>query len=611
MIRVGDRIGPYTLVRKLGRGTFGVVWLAEKRTALAATKVALKLPNDDDIDLEAIKREAAVWVEASGHPNVLPIIDADIYDEQVVIVSEYAPDGSLADWLKEHGGKALTLATAVEITLGILDGLAHLHARRIIHRDLKPANILLQGKTPRLVDFGLARVLKTTGQSSNVSGTYAYMPPEAFDGKRSEQTDVWSAGVILYQMLTGSLPYPQTDDAALIGALLTREPEPPPDDLPEALREVLKYSLQKNPAERYQSVVEIREALRGVLHTHTSRPTAPQDASESEFPTRKFSAPSVELIVVAPPLTAPSPTIKATEPKPPVARESQPGALPTQKAIFPVSHVEQEPTLPSTSEEAKRRSKLWFVVAAFVVIIGLVVGASVLFSRLKNNSTATAILRTGDGTFLWVNDEAISLGPASPTGQIFMWGWDDSGTDAALANNRERVQKFLEMKHDWETKGVSRRVSEVNLNDLRDIRVQLTGDDAQIEIQLGGEDFGNRLKFALDELDRQRNSPIGPYILHINVAQGIEKGNHVTIGVSPDAPKLGVTGNDAAGPDVESKVTPRETAKPAAESRKAKEKATPRDEEPTRKKEQAKKEKDKKEKAPPATKSESRPRRVG
>src|SRR5205085_7123164 len=179
-------------------------------------------------------------------------------------------------------------------------------------------------------------------------------------------------------------------------------------------------------------------------------------------------------------------------------------------------------------------------------------------------------------------------------------------TEGARVQNRQSVQKFLDMARDWETRGISRRVSEVNLNDLRDVRVQLAGDDSQIEIQLGKEDFGNRLKYALDELDRQRNSPIGPYILHINVAQGMEKGNHVTIGVSPDAPKLGVTGNDPAGPEVESKVAGREAAKPPVEGRKAKDKVARKEEGPARKKEQAKKDKDKKAKAPPEAKVEGR-----
>lgn len=228
-----------------------------------------------------------------------------------------------------------------------------------------------------------------------------------------------------------------------------------------------------------------------------------------------------------------------------------------------------------------------------------------------------AIVRTTGGKFLRVDDEGVSLGEAQPTDQIFMRGWDEGASDAARATNRERVQKFLEMTHDWETKGISRRVSEVNLNDLNDAHVQLAGDDAQIEIQLGKEDFGNRLKFALDELDRQRNTPIGPYILHINVAQGIEKGKHVTIGVSPDAPNLSNVSKSAGGPDVESaKVTVRETAKPTAESRKAKEKGkvARKDDEPVRKKEQDRKEKKdtaKKEKPAPEVKTESRPRRVG
>jgi cell division protein FtsQ len=220
-----------------------------------------------------------------------------------------------------------------------------------------------------------------------------------------------------------------------------------------------------------------------------------------------------------------------------------------------------------------------------------------------------AVVRISSGKFIWVDDEAVHLGAASPTDQIFMRGWDEDETDRARAQNRERVQKFLEMTREWEARGVSRRVSEVNLGDLRDVRAQLTGDDSQIEIQLGREDFGNRLKFALEELDRQRTTPIGPFILHINVAQGIEKGNHVTIGVSPDAPNFNAS-RDASGPEVESaKVPARAATRPPAESHKAKEKVARKDDEQARSKAQAKK--DKKDKTSREAKAESRPRRVG
>ncbi|MBV9959750.1 MAG: serine/threonine protein kinase, partial [Acidobacteria bacterium] len=239
MPKLNDQIGPYVLVSKLGRGAFGVVWLAEKRTAITTTRVAIKIPNDEEIDLEAVRQEAALWVHASGHPNVLPIIDADIYDEQIIIVSEYAPDGSLSKWLEKHGGKAPSIDSAIDITLGILSGLEHLHERSIIHRDLKPDNILLQKETPRLADFGIARILKTTSRSTVATGTPAYMPPEAFDGKRSEQTDIWSAGVIFHQLLTGGLPFPQTDMPSLLMAIVTKEPEPLPDSIPEPLRGVV------------------------------------------------------------------------------------------------------------------------------------------------------------------------------------------------------------------------------------------------------------------------------------------------------------------------------------------------------------------------------------
>jgi serine/threonine protein kinase/regulator of sirC expression with transglutaminase-like and TPR domain len=259
------QFGPYILIRKIGRGTFGVVWLAEKRTAIATTRFALKLARDEEIDLEAFKQEAAIWVEASGHPNVVPLIEADIYDGQVVLVSEYVPGGSLEDWLGRHGGRAPSVESACEMADAVLAGLAHLHERGIVHRDLKPDNILLRGETPCLADFGIARLLRSGSYSTNVSGTLAYMAPEAFDGKRNERTDIWSVGIILYQLLAGRLPYSQQDTASLVGAIVRHDPPPLPDSVPLAVRRVAARALERDPSLRYASAAEMRRELRQAM----------------------------------------------------------------------------------------------------------------------------------------------------------------------------------------------------------------------------------------------------------------------------------------------------------------------------------------------------------
>jgi serine/threonine protein kinase/WD40 repeat protein len=345
MFREGFKIGPYTLLKKLGRGGFGVVWLAEKRTALAVRKVAIKMPNDDDVDLDAVRREAALWIEVSDHPNVLSFIDADIYDEQIIIVSEYAPDGSLATFLKQNGGKMPSTAQAVEMAIGILSGLSHLHSKRIIHRDLKPANILLHGRTPRLVDFGLARVMKSTSHSKTVSGTYSYMPPETFAGSRSEQTDIYSVGVILFEMIVGSLPYPQDNDAALIGAILHGNPEPLPDDLSKPLRAVVERAMERDLNRRFKTALEMRTALHDAaltIHagessgaktevlpsflsqellgekTTTPMPTVDVEGTTAPMPTAGLDSETNPMIQ---PQTEPSPSVEIEERKTP---QSQP-----------------------------------------------------------------------------------------------------------------------------------------------------------------------------------------------------------------------------------------------------------------------------------------------
>ncbi|HKV34288.1 MAG TPA: FKBP-type peptidyl-prolyl cis-trans isomerase [Pyrinomonadaceae bacterium] len=245
-------VGPYTLIRELGRGASGVVWLGERRSEIATTQLALKLLNADEIDVDSLIREARLWVQASGHPNIIPIIEASVYDGQIVIVSEYAPDGSLLDWLERGEGRARSVQEAAGLIIGILSGLKHLHSRPelIIHGDLKPSNILLQGDSPRLTDIAIGSVIKTT----TTAGTSPYMAPEALDGERTVQSDLWSVGVIFYQLITGELP------------ILDEEPEFPVDT-PDEFAQFIATALEKDPALRYASAEEMQRELRLICGT--------------------------------------------------------------------------------------------------------------------------------------------------------------------------------------------------------------------------------------------------------------------------------------------------------------------------------------------------------
>jgi len=134
-----------------------------------------------------------------------------------------------------------------------------------------------------------------------------------------------------------------------------------------------------------------------------------------------------------------------------------------------------------------------------------------------------AVVRNAAGRFLWVDDDAVYLGEMSSTDQMpafFLRGWNEDNSTAAQTENRERVRKFLELQRDWSAQGVAERVSEVNLLDLRDVRVQLAGDDSQIEVRLGGQDQNTRLSKALTVLDAQRQTSRGPLISYIDLTQG-------------------------------------------------------------------------------------------
>ena len=146
-----------------------------------------------------------------------------------------------------------------------------------------------------------------------------------------------------------------------------------------------------------------------------------------------------------------------------------------------------------------------------------------------------AVVRNAAGRFVWVDDDAVSLGEMSPTDQMpafFLRGWNEDQSSSAQTENRERIAKFLELQRAWEGQGLSERVSEVNLQDLRDVRVQLGGDDSQIEVRLGSQEQATRLSKALAVLDAQRQTARGPLISYIDLTQGkraivgLVTGNH-------------------------------------------------------------------------------------
>jgi cell division protein FtsQ len=149
-----------------------------------------------------------------------------------------------------------------------------------------------------------------------------------------------------------------------------------------------------------------------------------------------------------------------------------------------------------------------------------------------------AVVHTAGGHFVWVDDEGVALGEMKPSDQMpafFIRGWNEDGTDEARRDNTERVRKYLEVVKEWAALGLSERVSEVNLIDVRDVRAQLAGNDSQIEVRLGGQELGQRLKIGLEALDDYKQTPRGSSITYVDlqsgrVVIGFSSGNKIATG---------------------------------------------------------------------------------
>ena len=273
----------FTMFEAVGAGTFATVYRAQDK--VLGRIVALKLPHVPISLLpESWRRRFLTELRASAalhHPNIVTVFDAGIDQQRCFLVSEFITGRTLAQWLADQS-QAIESRVAAEIVAQLADGVQHAHETGILHRDLKPSNILLddakpQGNlafTPRIADFGMARFHEadvTISQDGAVLGSPAYMSPEQALGQSSQLgpgTDVYSLGVILYQLLTGQRPFVGSTSAALMRAVEREAPCSPRQtraDIPRDLEAICLACLEKEPSSRYASARELATDLRSFL----------------------------------------------------------------------------------------------------------------------------------------------------------------------------------------------------------------------------------------------------------------------------------------------------------------------------------------------------------
>jgi eukaryotic-like serine/threonine-protein kinase len=285
---IGTRLGHYRIVEKVGAGGMGEVYRAhdEQLDRDVALKVLPAAAVEDGTARARLLREARA-AAGLNHPNICTIHEVGESDGHAYIAMELVEGRMLSDVSR---GCAVPVADVVQYGCQIADALTHAHARQIVHRDLKCANVIaLSDRRVKVLDFGLAKKVAdeavpdaTTGQvratltePGMLAGTLAYMAPEQLRGEPADaRSDLWAAGVVLYELATGSLPFKARTAFELSSQILNEPLAAMPRSVPLALRAVVERCLEKQPSRRYQTAADLRRALDAVQGDATAPATA-------------------------------------------------------------------------------------------------------------------------------------------------------------------------------------------------------------------------------------------------------------------------------------------------------------------------------------------------
>ncbi len=291
---IGQEIGPYKIIQRIGSGGMGEIFLAqdsrlERLVALKILRASL-LSDDERVRRFQIEARAA---SALNHTNILTIYDVGEFEHNLYIAAEYVAGLTIRELISKGN---LTLGEVLDVAIQLLGGLSAAHAAGIVHRDIKPENLMWRTEgLLKILDFGIAKLLEpstdTTAHQSETEtgimmGTVGYMSPEQVRGLPvDERTDVWSCGVVLYEMLTQRRPFRGETNADTLVAMLEREPGPlfgkerVTDRLLSRLQAIVNRALSKDPSQRYQNAADLLADLDEVRHE-----------LESQAPLRKISS---------------------------------------------------------------------------------------------------------------------------------------------------------------------------------------------------------------------------------------------------------------------------------------------------------------------------------
>jgi len=289
---IGMSLGPYRIVERLGRGGMAAVYKAYQPSLdrYVAVKVLPSHLTDEPGFAERFRREARA-VAKLEHPHILPVHDYGQEGERTYIAMRYVEGGTLKDLL----GKPLELPLIVDLIGQIAEALDYAHDHGVIHRDVKPSNVLLdRGNWALLTDFGVARMVEATQQLTGTGvgvGTPAYMSPEQGQGKKVDRrSDVYSLGVVLYEMLTGRVPFEAETPLAVVWKHVN-EPLPLPRSInpavPEAVERVVLKAMAKLPEDRFQVAGELEQALRSALRESEMVDAVAEDQKPAREGTRE------------------------------------------------------------------------------------------------------------------------------------------------------------------------------------------------------------------------------------------------------------------------------------------------------------------------------------